>query len=152
MIYVLVLNPTRGAAEDRQPVAVSLDRQTLVDWVDEQRHRDATGAFAGWSHETKRRVDTFNQIGVEVDYTWHYTFKEGSPIQEFNLPGEPTIVEHSGPFTNRAPDPNNTPYGEDGYGCGIINYPDREEQADIARREWDRMMASLVTVPEGTTI
>lgn len=154
MIYVLVLNSIRGAAENRDPVAVSRDRQALVDWIDEQRHRNPdTGVFEGWNRKTKRRIDTLTEIGVEVDYTWGYVFKEGSPIQDFNLPGPPTVAEPEFPGMRRVlEDPDSLPYGEDNYGCGIIKYPDREEQAEVARQQWDNMMSSLVTVPEGTVI
>lgn len=147
MIYILVLNSIRERAEHQDAVAVSRDREAMVKWIEEQRHRNPeTGEFESWTEETKRSVDTLTQVGVVVDYTWRRVFKEGSPLQDFNLPGNPTRMDESTIFPQRVHDPDGPPYEQDLFGCGIIEYPEREEAAEKARQNWDKLISGMFQV------
>lgn len=148
MIYILVLNPMHGQAEAIEPVAVSHDRQALVDWLDGERHRDAAGAFKNWTEVRPRGVDTFAGVRT-VDYTWNYSFREGSPIQGYNVPGMPAKAAGTMGMTI---DQDGERYAPDLFRAGIHEEPDREEAAERARQNWDGLIAGLVTVPEGSTI
>lgn len=149
MIYILVLNSIRGAAENGEPVAVSRDRQALVDWLEGEREQ--------WQDEQRRRIDTFTQIGHEVDYTWNKSFKAGSPLEWFNLPSrprDPDLPSVSGRFHRIVSEEEVTempPYSPDMFGHGIIEYPEREEAAEKARQDWDSLVNGLLQVEPVTT-
>lgn len=113
--FVLVLNPVTGRTEEAQPVAWSADRESLVRWMLNQRHRDADGRLSYW------RDDRFSKA-----------FRRGSPLEWFN-----PVEEHA--FDAQ----DDRPYARNRYGHGVQEHADVEEYLDQRRREYEGFFAQV---------
>lgn len=73
LIYKLILNPMRGNTESANIVAISYDKQKLIDWYNNE--------FAPESY-TDEGSPSFECHGDS--HPWHKTFKKGSVLEWYN--------------------------------------------------------------------
>lgn len=72
-IYKLILNPMRGNTENGSIVAISFERQKLVDWYNSLLAPEAYAEIG---------TPSFDCHGDS--HKWHKTFKQGSELEWFN--------------------------------------------------------------------
>lgn len=72
-VYRLILNPMRGNTEDAITVAISYEKQKLINWYNSQL---ATEVYV------KEGLPSFEVHGDS--HRWHKTFREGSDLEWYN--------------------------------------------------------------------
>ena len=107
MIYVLLLNPMQGRAEDADPVAWSENREALVQFMKEQLNGEpyVEVAFKYQAHDTDQAAQMSGPYVETIDgYEWHKVFAKGSPLEWYNPPAEGRgIIALEGYVTNGIP-------------------------------------------------
>ena len=123
MKYVLKANDMRSSnIENTQPVAVSDDKQRLIDYIKDQLHGiKPDGEFGSWK-----------------DGQWGKVFKAGSPLEWFNIPFG--IPRNTNEWTLEA-------FNPDSMGQGIMEVDEKAEyvsaQAMKAEADWDEFIGKI---------
>lgn len=113
--FVLFLNPVTDRLESCKPVAWSSDRESLVRWMLNQRHRGEDGRPSHWK-----------------DGRFTKAFRKGSPLEWFN-----PVDEHA--FDAQ----NDRPYARNSFGHGVQEHADVEEYLERKRREYEAFYAEV---------
>lgn len=113
--FVLALNPVTDRLESKRDVAWSEDRESLVRWMLNQRHLDENGQPSYWN-----------------DGRYGKSFKQGSPLERYNLPREQSFDSQ-----------DDRPYAPNSYGHGIREVHDIDEYLAEVRREYEKFFAEL---------
>lgn len=123
MKYVLQANDMRSTnIEITQPVAVSDDKQRLIDYIKDQLHGiKPDGEIDGWK-----------------DGKWGKVFKAGSPLEWFNMPWG--IPRNTNEWTLDA-------FNLDSMRQGIMEVDEKAEYVSMkaleAEKEWDEFIGNI---------